>query len=115
MIVCEYVGDVYTNRDRINLPESGDSTMQLKKGKNADQSLLIVPTNYTNIARFINGVNQSDAQKKKKQNVETVRYLVNGRPAVILYTSKQVKKGQSLLYNYGAGLNEKKYDTSYYE
>jgi len=27
MIVCEYVGDVYTNRDRINLPESGDSTM----------------------------------------------------------------------------------------
>lgn len=40
---------------------------------------------------------------------------MNGRPAVILYTCKAVKKGQSLLYDYGAGLNKAKYDTSNYE
>lgn len=77
--------------------------------------MLIVPRKYTNIARFINGVNESDAKKGEKQNVESVRYLVNGRPAVILFTIKNIKKGESLLYNYGAGLTSKKYDTSYYE
>ncbi len=31
--------------------------MDLKNGKNADETLLIVPNKYTNIARFLNGVN----------------------------------------------------------
>lgn len=31
--------------------------MQLKNGKNADETLMIIPIKYTNIARFINGIN----------------------------------------------------------
>lgn len=114
MIVCEYVGDVYTFRDALRL-EPNDSIMELKKGKNADESLLIVPRKFTNIARFINGINEKDPQKAEKQNVETVRALAQGRPVVILYTCKSVKKGESLLYNYGAGIAKVTYDTSHYQ
>lgn len=92
MIVCEYVGDVYTFRDALTL-EANDSVMELKKGKNADESLLIVPRKFTNIARFINGINNKDPEKAKKQNVDTLRTLAHGRPVVILYTLKSVKKG----------------------
>jgi hypothetical protein len=34
--------------------------MELKKGKNSDESLVILPRKYTNIARFINGINTND-------------------------------------------------------
>lgn len=51
------MGDVYTSRGHINLEEQNDSVMELKKGKNADETLFIVPRRFTNIARFINGIN----------------------------------------------------------
>lgn len=38
--------------------------MQLTFGKNADESLFIVPRKFTNIARFLNGVNLKDPNKK---------------------------------------------------
>ena len=114
MIICEYTGDVYTVRDYLKMEEPNDSVMELKKGKNADESLLIVPRKFTNIARFLNGVNNLDPKSLEKQNVETVRALAQGRPVVILYTMKAVKKGESLLYNYGAGLAPSSYDTSHY-
>lgn len=115
MIVCEYVGDVYTVRNALYLQEKNDSVMELWKGKNADQSLLIVPRRYTNIARFINGINNQDPKSKEKQNVEDIRCLVQGRPVVILYTIKAIKKGESLLYDYGAGMASAQYNTSDYE
>lgn len=38
--------------------------MQLTFGKNADESLFIVPRKFTNIARFLNGINNEDPNKK---------------------------------------------------
>ena len=74
--------------------------MELRVGKNADETLLIVPSKYTNIGRFINGINN---EKGGKPNIETLRALGNGKPVVILYTSRKVKKGESLAYDYNAG------------
>lgn len=43
--------------------------MELKKGKNADESLMIAPRENTNIARFINGINCKKSASKAKKNV----------------------------------------------
>ena len=64
--------------------------MELKKGRNADETLFIIPTKFTNIARYINGINP---KAQDKANVKSHRSRIRGRPAVILYTSKQIKKG----------------------
>ena len=83
--------------------------MELKVGRNADESLLIAPRKYSNIARFINGINNS---KGGKANIQTIRALAKGKPVIILYTSRKVNKGESLSYDYNAGSNPVGYDTS---
>lgn len=40
--------------------------------------------------------------------------MAQGKPVVILYTSRCIKKGESLLYDYGAG-GANNYDTSQYK
>lgn len=62
------------------------------------------------MARFINGINNQKG--KHKANVATVRMLARGIPAVILYSLRLIKKGESLLYDYNAGDTTCKYDTS---
>jgi|JI6StandDraft_1071083.scaffolds.fasta_scaffold00480_3 hypothetical protein len=52
--------------------------MELLSGKDADASLIIRPEEYCNMARFINGVNNSDEDSCKKANVNTVRYNIFG-------------------------------------
>jgi hypothetical protein len=57
-IICEYVGEVVTMKECIDLEsttERSDSLMDLWKGRNSDESLMIRPWKWTNIARFING------------------------------------------------------------
>lgn len=75
----------------------------------ADESLFIIPRKFTNIARFINGVKKGD---EMKANVRSVRELVQGKPAIILYTIRGIKKGESLMYDYNAGAATKGIDTS---
>jgi hypothetical protein len=64
----------------------------------------------TNMARFINGINNSKANVKP--NVATVRKLARGMPAVVLYSIRPIRRGESLLYDYNAGTTNCKYDTS---
>lgn len=75
--------------------------MELRAGKNADETLYIRPQKYSNIARFINGIN--NVKGKNSNNLQSFRYLAKGKPAIILYTIKNIKEGESLLYNYNAG------------
>ena len=62
------------------------------------------------MARFINGINNSKGTNKA--NVATVRKLAKGIPTVILYSIKNIRKGESLLYDYNAGNTNCLYDTS---
>ena len=64
------------------------------------------------MARFINGIN--NIKGTSKANVATVRKLAKGKPTVILYSIKDIKKGQSVLYDYNAGATNCQYDTSNY-
>lgn len=70
-----------------------DSLMELMIGVDADSSLIIKPEKYTNMARFINGINNSNAESRKKANVKTIRFNIVGRPTILLYASRKINKG----------------------
>ena len=54
-IITEYVGDVDYLQRREN--DDGDSIMTLISAANPSKSLVICPDKRSNIARFINGIN----------------------------------------------------------
>lgn len=54
-IITEYVGDVDYLKKREN--DDGDSIMTLISASNPSKSLVICPDKRSNIARFINGIN----------------------------------------------------------
>ena len=97
-IVCEYIGEVMTLRKSIYLQkhQKNDSVMDLWYGKNSDQSLVIRPEKWTNIARFLNGV----GKRKEDKNVCSIKICYRGKPMVLLVTSRKIKKGESLCYEY---------------
>jgi hypothetical protein len=80
--------------------------MELLTGKDADVSLIIKPEEYCNMARFINGVNNSEEDSRKKANVNTVRFNILDEPKVLLYAKRLIKAGESLLYDYNAALDK---------
>ncbi len=65
--------------------------MDLRVGCNSDETLIIRPEKLTNMARFINGINNSKGSNKA--NVATVRKLAKGIPSVMLYSMRAIKKG----------------------
>lgn len=74
--------------------------MELLDTGDTDTSLSIVPEKHSNIGRYFNGVNNKVNESKKKQNLRSIRCQLDGKVAVLLYTKRVVKKGESLLYNY---------------
>jgi hypothetical protein len=37
-------------------------------------------------------------------NVDSIRKLANGKPGIFLYTTRNINKGESLYYDYNAGI-----------
>lgn len=74
----------------------------------SQKSLVVVPYEHANCARFFNGINNGEKDsKRKKQNVRTMRCQVDGKATVLLFTKRSVKKGEVLMYDYneaGKGL-----------
>ncbi|KAL0321573.1 UNVERIFIED_CONTAM: Histone-lysine N-methyltransferase ATXR6 [Sesamum calycinum] len=103
-IITEYVGDVDYLKNREN--DDGDSMMTLLTAANPSKSLVICPDKRSNIARFINGINNHIPGGKKKQNVKCVRFNVNGECRVLLIASRDIRKGERLYYDYNGYENE---------
>ncbi|XP_022890397.1 histone-lysine N-methyltransferase ATXR6-like [Olea europaea var. sylvestris] len=103
-IITEYVGDVDYLRNREN--DDGDSMMTLLSAADPSKSLVICPDKRSNIARFINGINNHTSDGKKKQNVKCVRFNVNGECRVLLIASRDIRKGERLYYDYNGYENE---------
>ncbi|KAL3630719.1 Histone-lysine N-methyltransferase atxr6 [Castilleja foliolosa] len=103
-IITEYVGDVdyLNNREH----DSGDSIMTLLTAADTSKSLVICPDKRSNIARFINGINNHVPGGKKKQNVKCLRFNVNGECRVLLIASRDIRKGERLYYDYNGYENE---------
>jgi hypothetical protein len=76
-LLCEYLGDVKTDREISQSEElqKNDSIMGLlENAKDAEMSLNVCPVEHANVARFFNGINnQTVGSKQIKQNVRTMR------------------------------------------
>ncbi|XP_019195573.1 PREDICTED: histone-lysine N-methyltransferase ATXR6-like [Ipomoea nil] len=103
-IITEYVGDVDYLKNREN--DNGDSMMTLLHAADPSKSLVICPDKRSNIARFINGINNHSPDGRKKQNVKCVRFDVNGECRVLLIASRDIAKGERLYYDYNGYENE---------
>lgn len=103
-IITEYVGDV----DYLNNREAddGDSMMTLLTTNDPSKDLVICPDKHSNIARFINGINNHTPAGKKKQNVKCVRFDVDGECRVLLVANRDIRKGERLYYDYNGYENE---------
>ncbi|GJX04668.1 histone-lysine N-methyltransferase ATXR6 [Tanacetum coccineum] len=99
-IITEYVGDVDYLQTREN--DDGDSIMTLISAANPSKSLIICPDKRSNIARFINGINNHTQEGRKKQNLKCVRYNVDGEARVLLVANRDISKGERLYYDYNA-------------
>ncbi|KAK2453135.1 Histone-lysine N-methyltransferase atxr6 [Trifolium repens] len=109
-IITEYVGDVDFLKNREY--DDGDSIMTLLTASNPSQSLVICPDKRSNIARFINGINNHTPEGKKKQNLKCVRFNVDGECRVLLIANRDIAKGERLYYDYN-GL-EHEYPTEHF-
>ncbi|KAL5199934.1 hypothetical protein ABZP36_021137 [Zizania latifolia] len=97
-IITEYVGDVDYLRNREH--DDGDSMMTLLSAATPSKSLVICPDKRSNIARFINGINNHTPDGRKKQNLKCVRYDVDGECRVLLVANRDISKGERLYYDY---------------
>jgi hypothetical protein len=101
-LISEYVGSV-TTIDKSG-ETSSDCLMVLLDTGNIKTSLVIDPSHSGNIARFLNGVNNSSQHSLRKINVRTLRFVLDGRCRVAMFTSRNVKAGERLYYDYNAGM-----------
>ncbi|KAK2992765.1 hypothetical protein RJ640_023278 [Escallonia rubra] len=109
-IITEYVGDVDYLKNREN--DAGDSMMTLLSAADPSKRLVICPDKHSNIARFINGINNHTPDGKKKQNVKCVRFDVNGECRVLLIANRDIPKGERLYYDYNG--YEHEYPTEHF-
>ena len=118
-LVGEYVGDVVTVDSSDN--SNSDSLMLLLQTDDPTTSLIIDPTNSGNYSRFLSGINNRNLLSKRKANVRTRRFAMDGKIHVALFTSRDIEVGEILSYDYNAGNHGKRveewaksgfYDTS---
>ncbi|EGR29796.1 SET domain protein [Ichthyophthirius multifiliis] len=100
-LLCEYVGQVDFARNHIF--DNNDSIMDLLRTSRSKTSLVIIPEQKGNIARFISGINNCQKGGQNKQNVQSIRINIDGQVKVILFAKRNIKKGELLYYDYNAG------------
>ena len=77
--------------------------MELLKAPSSVDCLVIKPEKYTNIARFISGINNFRTDSYKKINVNSVKMNIDGKAHIILYAARNIKIGEILYYDYNRG------------
>eukprot|EP00743_Colponemidia_sp_Colp-15_P006939 GILK01007488.1.p1 GENE.GILK01007488.1~~GILK01007488.1.p1 ORF type:complete len:364 (+),score=60.91 GILK01007488.1:90-1181(+) len=110
-LIAEYAGEVDTVRNRID--DNVDDMMDLIRSGRSSTSLVICPNRRGNIARFISGINNFTKESRKKANLRSARFGVNGRSRVILYANRDIKKGERLYYDYNALIKDQ-YPTDFF-
>ena len=111
-LICEYTGEVGHLRKNL-FDVTNDSIFDLLKAPSSSQSLVVYPGNRSNIARFISGINNTDPKSKKKINLLSSRYDIDGKIHILLYASRNIKKNETLYYDYNAG-GYNAYPTQYF-
>lgn len=100
-LIAQYLGEVVTMEQ--SSQSSSDSLMVLLDSGDPSTSLIIDPTRVGNFARFLSGINNCKIESKRKINVRTLRFVMDGKLRVCLFTSRRVEEGETLKYDYNAG------------
>ena len=100
-LLCEYTGNVITLQDyykklRNKEIEKNDSIMDLVITPFSETSLIICPYSYANLGRFFSGVNNKNKSSEAKINVYSIKVLFDGSVYILLFTSKNIEKGEIL-------------------
>jgi hypothetical protein len=101
-LIAQYLGEVITMEDSES-QSSSDSLMILLDSGNPLTSLIIDPSREGNFARFLGGINNGNEESKRRMNVRSLRFVMDGKLRVCLFTSRCVKAGELLHYDYNAG------------
>jgi len=96
-LICEYAGFLDYLK---NLKDTKD-LFTLFKTKKADYDRVINPEKFCNIARFINC-----SDNINEDNCGTIRILVNNQAKILIYSNKNIKINEELLYNYNGLSND---------
>jgi len=104
-LIAEYVGEVVTMEQSDEI--RSDSLMVLLNTGKRESSLIIDPTRGGNIARFLSGINNRSLVSRRKANVRSLRFDLDGHVRVALFTSRRVEPGEKLQYDYNAGVKGK--------
>ena len=107
-IIGEYLGEIVTMEQSGS--SSSDSLMVLLDTGDPKTSLILDPTRAGNWARFLSGINNRSLMSKRKANVRTRRFFIDGKVRVCLFTSRRVEAGEILNYDYNAGNEGKAVD-----
>jgi len=100
-IIGEYLGEVVTMEQ--SSQSNSDSLMVLLDTGDPETSLIIDPTRVGNTARFLSGINNRSLMSKRKANIRTRRFFMDGKVHVCLFTSRRIEAGETLNYDYNAG------------
>jgi len=122
-LLLEYTGAVTRIKD--SGKSNSDSLMILLQTDSPKTSLIIDPSAIGNMARFLSGVNNNSVESRKRINVRTRRFQVDGECRVVLFSNRKIHKGERLSYDYNAGIinsnmgeaqtrNHGFYDTSHF-
>ena len=77
-------------------------------------SYVICPGVYSNLGRFISGVNNSKHNNHQK-NVESIKFRIGLQIHVVLYTKRKIDVGETLYYDYNNyKIRGILYDTSHF-
>jgi hypothetical protein len=88
--------------------------MELLSTDNQQTTLNIEPVKFANVARFFSGINNSVAGSKiKQQNLRSMRCQIDNKATVLLYTTRKVKKGEHLRFDYNEA-GKDLYPTDYF-
>ena len=108
-LICEYTGNVLTYKKFCNLDEEGpikknNSIIDLTVTPNSETSLIICPYKYSNIARFLSGINNT-TDFEDQVNVFPTKISINGFIPILVVAKKDIKKNDILYYNYNVEAN----------
>lgn len=94
-MITEYLGDVFDVTETIF--DQNDSHMYIINGGCSDNSKVIIPKNFANIAKFISGAKEEKHANIKSQSMYTNDDKINH---IILYSIENIEPGDILYYLY---------------
>lgn len=94
--ICFYAGDII-NQAYVNAKMSDTYSFEYCRGPSMSTTFVICPHEYWSFGPILNYT------KLKKANCQSLKYITDKGIEVIIYATKDIKKGEQLLYDYNAG------------